>query len=221
MLGAGRYVVADARTEPPPATDLAGIVVTGSAASANDADAWVTRSADFLKRAVDAAAPMYGVCFGHQHLARTFGGRVGHNPAGWELGTVGVTLTEEGKRDPLFAGFPATFPVQQSHGEVVAELPPGALTLAETPQTAFPGVRLGRCDLGYAVPSRIHARSRARLDRSAGGQTPGRLLSGVAGRRSAAPGLAWQTCAVHDWSTALSRQLCGDCSGTRARRKLG
>ena len=48
MLGAGRCVVADARSEPPPATDLAGIVVTGSAASANDADAWVARSEDFL-----------------------------------------------------------------------------------------------------------------------------------------------------------------------------
>ena len=47
-------------------------VVTGTAASTNDADAWVTRSADFLKRAADAAVPMYGVCFGHQHLA--------HNP---------------------------------------------------------------------------------------------------------------------------------------------
>ena len=82
MLGAGRCAVADPRSEPPPATDLADIVVTGSAASANDADAWVTRSADFLKRAADAAVPVYGVCFGHQHPARMFGGRVEHSPAG-------------------------------------------------------------------------------------------------------------------------------------------
>ena len=136
MLGAGRCVVADARSELPPETHWAGIVVTGSAASANDADAWVTRRADFLKRAADAAVPLYGVCFGHQHLARTFGGRVEYSPAGWELGTGGVTLTEEGRRDPLFADVPATFPAQQSHGEIVAGLPPGARTLAYTPQTA-------------------------------------------------------------------------------------
>ena len=143
LLGAEHCVVADARTEPPPATDWAGIIVTGSAASANDADVWVARSEDYLKRAADAGVPLYGVCFGHQHLARTFGGRVEQSPAGWELGTVGVTLTEEGRRDPLFAGVPDTFPAQQSHGEVVTELPPGARTLAHNPQTACQAFALG------------------------------------------------------------------------------
>ncbi len=87
--------------------------------------------------------PVYGVCFGHQHLARTFGGQVEKSLAGWELGTVGVTLTEEGRRDPLFASIPATFPAQQSHGEIVAELPPGARTLAHTPHTACQAFVLG------------------------------------------------------------------------------
>ena len=135
--------MADARTRPSPDTDWAGIVVTGSAASANDADAWVARSEDFLKRATDAGVPLYGVCFGHQHLARTFGGRVEQSSSGWELGTVGVTLTEEGQHDPLFAGVPDTFPAQQSHGEIVAELPAGARTLAHNPQTACQAFALG------------------------------------------------------------------------------
>ena len=87
--------------------------------------------------------PLYGVCFGHQHLARTFDGRVEPSPAGWELGTVGVTLTEEGRRDSLFADIPSTFPAQQSRGEIVAELPPGARTLAHTPQTACQAFALG------------------------------------------------------------------------------
>ena len=87
--------------------------------------------------------PMYGVCFGHQHLVRTFGGRVEHSPAGWELGTGGVTLTEEGRRDPLFADVPAAFPAQQNHGEIVAELPPGARMLAHTPHTACQAFVLG------------------------------------------------------------------------------
>ena len=86
---------------------------------------------------------MYGVCFGHQHLARAFGGWVEQSSAGWELGTVGVTLTEEGLRDSLSADFPDTFPAQQSHGEVVAELPPGVRTLAHNPQTACQAFALG------------------------------------------------------------------------------
>ena len=148
LLGAERCIVADARTGPPPATDWAGIVVTGSAASANDADVWVARSEDFLRRAADAGVPLYGVCFGHQHLARTFGGRVEQSPAGWELGTVDVTLTEEGRHDPLFAGVPDTFPAQQSHGEIVAELPPGARTLAHNWQAACQAFALGEAIWG-------------------------------------------------------------------------
>ena len=61
------------------------------------------------------------------------GRRAGGTAAGWELGTVGVTLTEEGQCDPLFADVPDTFPAQQSHGEIVAKLPPGARTLAHNP----------------------------------------------------------------------------------------
>ena len=177
VLGAGRCVVADARTGPPPATDWAGVVVTGSAASANDADAWVARSEDFLKRAADAAVPLYGVCFGHQHLARTFGGRVEQSPAGWELGTVGVTLTEEGRHDPLFADIPDTFPAQQSHGEIVAELPPGARTLAYNPQTACQAFALGDAIWGTQfhpefTPEVVHALIGLPADRLPAGSFP-------------------------------------------------
>ena len=66
-----------------------------------------------------------------------------HSPAGWELGTGGVTLAEEGRRDPLFADVPATFPAQQSHREIVAELPPGARMLAHTPHTVCQAFALG------------------------------------------------------------------------------
>ena len=105
---------------------------------------------------------MYGVCFGHQHLARTFGGWVEQSPAGWALGTVGVTLTEEGRRDSLSADFPDTFPVQQSHGEVVAELPPGVRALAHNPQTAYQAFALGDAVWGTQfhlefTPEAVHA----------------------------------------------------------------
>lgn len=143
VLGAEHCVVVDARTDRLPAVDWDGVVVTGSAASANDPDMWVARSEDFLKRAADASVPLYGVCFGHQHLARTFGGRVEKNPAGWELGTASVTLTEAGRRDTLFTALPETFSAQQSHGEVVVELPPGARALAFNAQTAYQAFALG------------------------------------------------------------------------------
>ena len=130
VLGPARCVVVDARKETLPEPDWAGIIVTGSPASANDPDPWVTRSEDFLKRAADQAVPIYGICFGHQHVARAFGGRIDKNPYGWELGTVTVSLTPDGRRDALFSTVPKSFPAQQSHGEIVTALPPGATALA-------------------------------------------------------------------------------------------
>lgn len=136
VLGEERCAVVDARKETLPEPDWAGIVVTGSIASANDPDPWIVKSEDFLQRAADRAVPIYGVCFGHQHVARTFGGRVEKNPRGWELGTARVSLTEEGQQDALFSSVPESFLAQESHGEIVAELPPGARVLARNDNCA-------------------------------------------------------------------------------------
>jgi GMP synthase-like glutamine amidotransferase len=60
--------------------------------------------------------PYLGVCFGGQILARAWGAIVRPNEVK-EIGTYQVGLTETGQADPLFAGFPGTFPVFQWHGD--------------------------------------------------------------------------------------------------------
>ncbi len=141
LLGEEQCAVVDARKETLPevgwARNIAGIVVTGSVASANDTDPWIAKSEDFLKRAADQSVPIYGICFGHQHVARTFGGRVEKNPRGWELGTATVSLTQEGQRNVLFASVPESFLAQESHGEIVTELPPGARALVHNDNCAY------------------------------------------------------------------------------------
>ena len=42
-----------------------------------------------------------------------------------------LAQTPAGQKDPLFAAMPETFLAQESHGDVVTELPPGAVVLAE------------------------------------------------------------------------------------------
>jgi GMP synthase-like glutamine amidotransferase len=85
----------------------------------------VTRYAeyDFLKRlysfvaqAVRVNTPYLGICFGGQLLAKILGARVEANPVK-EIGTYQVELTDDGKSDPLFAGFPEKFPVFHWHGD--------------------------------------------------------------------------------------------------------
>jgi len=143
ILGDDRFVVIDARKEELPEPDWAGIIVTGSPASTYDEETWIARSEDFLRRAADQSVPLYGVCFGHQLVAQAFGGRVEKCRHGWELGTVHLTLTDDGKNDPLFSDLPETFSAQMSHGDVVTELPPGATPLARNDHSEHQSFRIG------------------------------------------------------------------------------
>ena len=143
LLGDERCVVLDARKDTLAETDWAGIIATGSPASTYDGDAWIARSEDFLRRAADREVPVYGVCFGHQLVAQAFGGRVEKCPRGWELGTVGLSLTAEGRADPLFADLADSFLAHMSHGDVVTSLPPGALSLADNAHWPYQAFRLG------------------------------------------------------------------------------
>jgi GMP synthase (glutamine-hydrolysing) len=117
----------------PDADNLAGIVITGSAAMVSEREDWSERTATWLKRAVQKGIPVLGVCYGHQLLAHALGGRVGSNPQGRQIGTVNAELINSGPNDPLLGHLPQSFAVQTSHLEVVLELPPGAKRLATSP----------------------------------------------------------------------------------------
>ncbi len=113
-----------------------GLVITGSPRSLVEPEPWMDDAAEFIRAAADAGVPVLGVCFGHQLIGYAFGGRVRKNPNGWEVGSVEVELTDEGARDPLFAGLPRTLRVNQSHRDEVEILGPGVKRLAEGAHTA-------------------------------------------------------------------------------------
>jgi GMP synthase-like glutamine amidotransferase len=81
-----------------------------------------------LSTAVDGNIPCFGVCCGAQLLAEIIGGRVYRNPE-MEIGGYRVTLTADGRDDPLLQGFPQDLPVFHWHGDTF-DLPPQASLLA-------------------------------------------------------------------------------------------
>lgn len=115
---------------PDPGT-VAGAVITGSAAMVTDRADWSERTAGWIRDAVAADTPVFGVCYGHQLMAHALGGRVGWLPAGREMGTCTITLHGRDGGDWL-AALPDRFPAHTTHRQAVLEPPPGARVIASS-----------------------------------------------------------------------------------------
>lgn len=127
-----------------PPSDRCDVVIVGGtplAAYRWEEHAFLRDEAAFLRRAVAASTPCLGVCFGAQFLAHLLGGRA-YRADRKEIGAYDVFLTEEGRGDPLLAGFPPRFPVFHWHGDTF-DPPPGAALLARGDGVRHQAFRLG------------------------------------------------------------------------------
>lgn len=120
-----------------------GVLLTGSPLSVRDEAPWMEAVGRKALAAAAAGTPVLGVCFGHQLLGELLGGRVEQNPRGLEVGTVRVTLTEEGRKDPLFDGLPARPAVNATHRDILARPPQGATLLASNDNTDWQAFGVG------------------------------------------------------------------------------
>ena len=128
------------------------IVAMGGPMSAGDDAAlpWLTDEKRLIAEAVEAGTPFWGVCLGVQLLAASLGARVYPGTAA-EVGILPVTLTDEGRRDPVFGFLPDELPTLQWHGDTF-DLPPGAVRLAGSP--AYPNQAF-RAQRAYGVQFHI------------------------------------------------------------------
>lgn len=136
-----------------------GMLITGSPRSLVDGEVepWMDDAAAFVRQAADAGVPVLGVCFGHQLVGYAYGGRVRTNPNGWEVGTVDVEVTDDGARDPLFAGLPRRIAVNQSHRDEVGTVGAGTRVLAAGAHTAHQAIAVGEHVRGVQFHPEIDA----------------------------------------------------------------
>jgi GMP synthase (glutamine-hydrolysing) len=113
----------------PPEARPAAVVITGSAASVTTDEPWMARTAAWLRDVVDRGIPTFGICFGHQLLARALGGAVRPNPSGHEIGTRSI---ERCVQDPLLPGPASSFEANCFHADTVSTPPAGATVLARS-----------------------------------------------------------------------------------------
>ena len=119
-----------------PDPDVDGIVVlTGSAHSITKDFPWLPGIEDFTRKRCMSGLPLFGVCYGHQLIARALLGKEAVGRAA--VPEVGFAPIEIVKRHPIFDGLPNPFLVMSSHYDEVRTLPGGFECLAKSNNCAI------------------------------------------------------------------------------------
>ena len=100
------------------------------------------RFLELMREVTERGHPTFASCFGYQAIVQALGGEVVRDSANTEIGTLTLTLTDEGRADPLFCTLPATFTGQFGHKERASTIPAGLPNLASTDRVAYQALRV-------------------------------------------------------------------------------
>jgi len=109
---------------PEPNDSVRGIILSGSPFSVRDEGAPVPDL-----RSIKGKKPLLGVCYGAQHLAHNFGGKV-HASNTREYGRAKMIYLNNA--DPLFKNIESGTQVWMSHGDTIEEIPPDYRVIGST-----------------------------------------------------------------------------------------
>lgn len=154
--------VAAGETLPPP-KEVAGALITGSAAMVTERAPWSENTAGWIRNAMDIDLPLVGVCYGHQLMSHALGGRVDYLPGGREIGTVSIELLPEATQDPMTAHLQdRSFRAHATHEQSVLELPKDTRVLARSERDPHHLLRYGH----NAVSTQFHPEFNADIMRA-------------------------------------------------------
>jgi GMP synthase (glutamine-hydrolysing) len=119
-------------------TTVRGAIVLGSAASVNDGAPWQNRLEGWLGDLWSRSVPTLGICYGHQLIARMFGGTVDYAFSTRARATGFRQVALEGA--PPWAGAAREVTLCVSHREAVVQCPPELQVFARSKQVAADGL---------------------------------------------------------------------------------
>ncbi len=151
--GIAYQVVQVAEERIPDPTNYSAIIAFGGTQHVYDEKqyAFSAREESIIREAIEHDIPYLGVCYGSQLLAHVLGGQVTRMKVA-DVGFLRVHFTEEGKADPLYAGFTDTLQGYQWHDDTF-DVPPEGIQLARNEQGEHQAFRFGR--RAYGIQSHI------------------------------------------------------------------
>ena len=75
--------------------DWDAFLITGSPAGIYDELDWITTLRELIERIAASGKPLIGICFGHQIIADTLGGKAVKSDKGWGVGVRKASITAE------------------------------------------------------------------------------------------------------------------------------
>jgi len=117
-------------------------IITGSQFSVYEDIPWINKAKQLINDLYRAKIPTIGICFGHQLIAESLGGKVNKvADKGWGVGVHYWEVTENqewmGKKPP------ESFALRASHQDQVTELPPNAKLFASSEFCPIAGFQTG------------------------------------------------------------------------------
>ncbi len=155
----------------PDAGQLDALVVLGGPMSVDDETEhpWLADEKALVREAVDAGAPVLGVCLGAQLIADALGGNVAPMKTP-QIGVFDVETTPAAGEHPLTEAWPARFAPLHWHGDRIVELPDEATLLATSKACQEQAFAIGDEVLGLQFHLELEARDIGPMIEAADGQ---------------------------------------------------
>ncbi len=97
---------------------------------------------ELLLAIIDCGHPTFASCFGYHCIVTAMGGQIIHDPDNTEVGTYELSLTDEGRNDPLFTTLPGTFAAQMGHKDRASCHPEGLMNFAYSERSPLQALRI-------------------------------------------------------------------------------
>lgn len=110
----------------PDPTAFDGYIITGSRYGAYEDLPWMDPLRSFLRAARRLRVPVFGICFGHQIMAQTYGAEVRKSERGWMIGAQPYDYAEGAQC--------GNGPAYVFHQDQVESVPEGATVIGSSPQ---------------------------------------------------------------------------------------